>query len=101
MMHWGPGWGWGFVTDLGSLALWVLVIWLVVTAVRSNGWSGRGPTTGPDAAPAWPSRPGGAARPDDLDPERILAARFARGEIDEDEYRRRLDVLRTNSRGSR
>jgi putative membrane protein len=27
-------------------------------------------------------------------PEQLLAERFARGEIDEDEYRRRLDVLR-------
>lgn len=28
------------------------------------------------------------------DPERVLAARFARGEIDEKEYSRRLSVLR-------
>ena len=27
-------------------------------------------------------------------PERLLAERFARGEIDEEEYRRRLAVLR-------
>jgi putative membrane protein len=27
-------------------------------------------------------------------PEQILAQRYARGEIDDDEYRRRLDVLR-------
>ena len=26
-------------------------------------------------------------------PEQVLGERFARGEIDEDEYRRRLDVL--------
>ncbi|MGW7547408.1 SHOCT domain-containing protein [Streptomyces sp. NPDC054770] len=29
-------------------------------------------------------------------PERLLAERFARGEIDEDEYRRRLAVLRAD-----
>jgi hypothetical protein len=29
-------------------------------------------------------------------PERLLAERFARGEIDEEEYRRRLAVLRGN-----
>jgi putative membrane protein len=28
-------------------------------------------------------------------PERLLAERFARGEIDEEEYQRRLAVLRT------
>ena len=29
-----------------------------------------------------------------VDPEQVLAARFARGEIDEGEYSRRLSVLR-------
>lgn len=29
-----------------------------------------------------------------VDPEQLLAARFARGEIDEGEYSRRLSVLR-------
>jgi putative membrane protein len=32
--------------------------------------------------------------PQQDDPERILAQRFARGEIDETEYRARLDALR-------
>jgi putative membrane protein len=32
-----------------------------------------------------------------LDLEGMLAERFARGEIDEDEYRRRLEVLRGRS----
>jgi putative membrane protein len=30
----------------------------------------------------------------DADPEKLLAARFAKGEIDEAEYARRLSVLR-------
>jgi len=34
-----------------------------------------------------------AARPPT--PQQILAERFARGEIDEDEYRKRMDALRT------
>lgn len=29
-----------------------------------------------------------------VDPEQVLAARFARGEIDEGEYARRLSILR-------
>jgi Short C-terminal domain len=45
--------------------------------------------------------PGGqpwlAAPPRPSDPEELLAARFARGEIDEDEYQRRLAVLRETS----
>ncbi|MED7827284.1 SHOCT domain-containing protein [Streptomyces chiangmaiensis] len=32
-------------------------------------------------------------------PERVLAERFARGEIDEEEYRRRLGVLREEPPG--
>ncbi|QJS13807.1 hypothetical protein HKX69_33485 [Streptomyces argyrophyllae] len=44
------------------------------------------------------TRPGGSSdhadtRPLDPTPEQILAERFARGEIDEDEYHRRLTVL--------
>lgn len=42
--------------------------------------------TGPHRAP-W-------APPTQASPEQLLAERFARGEIDEEEYRRRLQVLR-------
>lgn len=60
--------------------IWILVIALVVVAViwavRSNGqWQG---PSGPAAPP---------------DPGRILDERFASGEIDEQEYRRRRDLL--------
>src|SRR3712207_3926736 len=70
------GWG-GAATTLGSLlslALIGLVAWLVVRAVRrpGDGSSWAAPTVEQDTA------------------ERLLADRFARGEIDEDEYRRRL-----------
>ena len=34
------------------------------------------------------------APPTQASPEQLLAERFARGEIDEEEYRRRLQVLR-------
>lgn len=40
----------------------------------------------------------GRYAPDDGTPERILAERFARGDIDEEEYRNRLATLRDHTR---
>jgi len=61
------------------LLFWVIVIAGIVLLVR---WAGgpRGQATPP--APTSPP-----------DARRILDERFARGEIDEDEYRRRRDTL--------
>jgi putative membrane protein len=76
--------GWGIVMMLSMLAIWALVALLVVWVIRS----GRTPTTGP----ASPGAPGahllGSA-------EQILAERLARGDIDPEEYRTRLDALRS------
>jgi putative membrane protein len=77
-MMWGwNGWSWwGWLAmSLSMVAFWGLIIWGIVALFRSSGWS-------------WPHH-------DSPDPEQILAERFARGEIDEEEYRRRLEVLRS------
>lgn len=78
MMHgWDmTGWGWLWMTLMmgGGTALLVLLIVLLTRA------------------PAPGSR---GERLDD--PKDILARRFARGEIDEAEYRRRLDALRSGT----
>nr|WP_086726411.1 SHOCT domain-containing protein [Streptomyces carpinensis] len=88
-MFWLPhgvlGWGW-FAMGLGTLVFWALLIavgaLLYRTLHRGSGqWQAHGDTGRPF-------------------PEQLLAERFARGEIDEDEYRRRLDILRQASRGS-
>ncbi len=73
------GWGYGLMA-FSSLLFWALVITGIVLLVR---YLGR--TTG--------QPPGGDRR----SAERILAERFARGEIDEEEYRRRLETLRTTA----
>lgn len=67
---WISGWGgpWWILFPLAWIALAALVIWLVAR---------RRTDTGGDAHAAG-----------------ILAARYARGEIDTDEYRRRLDELK-------
>jgi putative membrane protein len=76
MMYWyGPN-GWGIALMAVSMVVfWGLVIAGVVLLVRYVS----------------SSRPAPVARADD--PRRILAERFARGEIDEAEYRQRLKVL--------
>ena len=78
MMYWTnhdlSGWGW-VAMMLSMVVFWGLLITLAVVLVR-----GLNRTAGPADAP----------RPS---PERLLAERFARGEIDEDEYRRRLATL--------
>jgi putative membrane protein len=80
------GWGWAATTvsSLLFLGLIALIAWLVVRAVRrpGDGPSRAARTAGQETA------------------ERLLADRFARGEIDEDEYRGRLATLRTVGTGS-
>lgn len=66
---------WGYVLmSLNMLVFWGLIAAGIVLVVRYLGRSG--PAAGPGSA------------------ERILAERYARGEIDEQEYRQRLAVLR-------
>ena len=72
--------GWGYLLmGSGTVAFWVLVITAVVLLTRSSE-SG--------------ARAGRRLYARGASPDQILAGRFARGEIDEAEYRRRLDVLR-------
>lgn len=69
---------WGYVLmTLSMIAFWGLIIYGVVLLARSAG------------------------RPDQradrrLTADDVLADRFARGEIDEQEYRQRLDTLRSH-----
>lgn len=76
---WGHGAGFWLAMGVMMVVFWGLIIFGIVVLV---GYLRRG--VGDRAAP-----PGGKDRPEDA-----LARRFARGDIDEDEYRRRLEVLR-------
>jgi putative membrane protein len=69
-------WGW-VLMSLSMVAFWVLVIVGIVAAVRSFG------------AP-----PGHPAGPVPRTPQDVLGERYARGEIEEEEYQRRLQILR-------
>jgi putative membrane protein len=68
------------------------------TGTPTGGPAG-GPTGGPGGAP--PGGPGGSWGPPGrtVEAERILGERFARGEIDEEEYQQRLRVLREHGAG--
>ncbi|MFF1510469.1 SHOCT domain-containing protein [Streptomyces sp. NPDC058326] len=83
LAHTGPG-PWVLFFPL----VWAVVIVGVVTVARRAGWRrGRVGGFGGD------SRPGRDGGPDESSPIALLGHRFAAGEIDEDEYWRRLTVL--------
>ncbi|MGP4001072.1 SHOCT domain-containing protein [Streptomyces sp. 8N706] len=67
--------------------IWALAVAGVVILLRRTVWRGRFPGRG--RAP-WQPRP---ATHDENSPLYLLGRRFAAGEIDEDEYWRRLSVL--------
>ncbi|MFK4145373.1 SHOCT domain-containing protein [Streptomyces sp. NPDC004065] len=89
MMYWYPhgmnGWGW-FAMSLGTVLFWAVLITAGVLLFRALN-RGSGPAAGQPYDPV--------RRPT---PEQLLAERFARGEVDEEEYRRRLAVLRQETR---
>ena len=71
MMYWGNGdWNWAawLMMTASMVLFWGLVAWVVITIGRRPGESHRRP-------------------------EEVLADRFARGEIDDEEYRRRRHAL--------
>lgn len=78
-------WGWGgwLLMSLTMLAFLALVAWGVFLVWRS--------TAGPHSAGREQQAPPRQT------PEGILAERLARGEIDADEYRARLDALRSGN----
>lgn len=77
-MHWNGGWGHMAGMWIGwllVLVVIVVVVWLVARAARTGDRS--------------LSRPG-----ESRSPEQLLKERYARGEIDREEYQRRLADLR-------
>jgi putative membrane protein len=79
MMYYGTGMsGWGMaLMGLSGLLFWGLVIAGIVVAVRYAGRTG----------------PRGEAVVHGPAPQQTLADRFARGDIDEEQYTRNLKVL--------
>lgn len=79
MMYWNGSGDWGWAAWL-SMGLMMLLFWGVIiggVVVLARGGFARTPTSKV------------------ADPEQVLAGRFARGEIDSDEYHGRLAALRS------
>ncbi|AJT69046.3 SHOCT domain-containing protein [Streptomyces chattanoogensis] len=89
--HGAGGWGW-MAMSIGIVLFWGLVITagvllfraLARPAPRNGERTGWGPGPAPDRHPT---------------AEQILAERYARGEIEDEEYRRRLATLRSAREG--
>ena len=79
-MMWNDGMGWTgwLVMALTAMAFWALVVVAVVALFRDNRTDSRQAQAGPDD-----------------DARRILDQRFARGEIDANEYQARQVMLRS------
>ncbi len=82
---WGAGWGyWGW--GWWFWVFWAFILFLIIWGI-GWGWNrgGRTGDTGPNAGP----------EAFDMEAEeRILRQRYARGEISEDEFERKLRSLR-------
>ena len=94
----GGGGGWWFfpLIPLLFFGFWIVLFLGVIRPLiwRRRGWGGGGPWGGPGGPGGYgwyggPGHPGAAGSA-----EAVLAERFARGEVDEAEYRARLEVLR-------
>lgn len=83
MMFWyGNGMnGWGYaLMVVGMIVFWVLIVVAVIAVIRALT-----PATTPTPQPPAPASD---------TPEHLLAQRLARGEIDEDAYKRTLHLLK-------
>jgi putative membrane protein len=86
-MHWNDGWHdgagpwWWLVMMFVMILFWGGVAFAIVMAIRHG--------VGTTRAPEEPRRPSA---------EDILGERFARGEIDAEEYHQRLEALRVGKR---
>ncbi|MFE2410323.1 hypothetical protein ACFVSN_03265 [Kitasatospora sp. NPDC057904] len=88
-VHHGLG-GWGI--GLMVLVMLLVLVLLVLAAVALSRYVSRSHRPLPQGAAAAGAPRAGMTGPT---PEQLLAERFARGEIDADEYRLRLDTLRS------
>lgn len=86
---WGGGWGWIGMAIM-MVAFWGGIVWVAVTLLRRS-----------NHAPLSHQAAGLPNPPDKQTAQEILAERLARGEIEPDDYRQRLDALQHGRPGQR
>jgi putative membrane protein len=101
-MYWyGPHMGgWGWALGLSSLMFWVLLAVVIIALVRfftRGGQRSLPPYQSYASGPGPHVQPGPTGDHSAVTPEQVLAKRFARGEIDEEEFRQRMAALRTHA----
>ena len=79
----GSHWGLWILMIVAMVVFWGALAWIIVTLVRHRGQ--------PPGSATVPSAPTPA--PHVTDGMRILNERFARGDIEEDEYKRRRSLI--------
>jgi putative membrane protein len=81
--------GWGYALGItGMVLFWIVLVLAIAAAVRYLDRKRGENLPPPPSSPPPPTA------------EQVLAQRFARGEIDTDEYRQRLDTLRQAGRSA-
>ncbi|MEB0201457.1 MULTISPECIES: SHOCT domain-containing protein [Cryobacterium] len=96
-MGYGPGWGGGPVWLFFLIPFFGLLLVVALFAILGRRWRRHG-GPGFSGHPGWQAWQAAQAGQADgtRSAEKTLAERFAQGDIDEVEYRARLEVLRAN-----
>lgn len=90
----GFGWGWGPGWFFLFFPLFWIIVFIVIFGIFGRRWRRGAREMGPGYGyghPYWGPQSDASASA-----EKTLAERFAQGDIDEVEYRARLEVLRAN-----
>jgi putative membrane protein len=80
--------GWSWALGLGSILFWLFVAMAIVAIVRLFTYGRRLERP----CPGYPGGPDPCGPPGPAAPEQLLAERFARGEINQDEFYERVAV---------